>query len=94
VHCEGGHFTQVKLEQVLPKDVIQPIAPQIQAIGEIIEALVLEDKEEAELALKHAIWQLYLALICHTVSSVPFKSPILSYYAMLSRKVRGKGRGL
>jgi hypothetical protein len=30
----------------------------------------------------------------HTVGSVPFKSPVLSFYAMISRKVRGKGRGL
>ena len=59
-----------------------------------MEALALEDEEEAELALKHAIRRLYLALICHTVGSVPFKSPVLSFCAMLSRRVRGKGRGL
>jgi hypothetical protein len=94
VHYEGGYFTRAKPEQVLPRDVIQPTAPQIQAMDEIMEALVLEDKEEAELALKHAIRRLYLALICHTVSSVPFKSLVLSFCAMLSRKVRGKGRGL
>ena len=79
---------------MLPRDVIQPTALQIQAIGEIIEALDLEDEEEAELALKHAIWRLYLALICHIVGSMLFKSPILSFYAILSRKVRGRGRGL
>jgi hypothetical protein len=45
-------------------------------------------------ALKHTIRRLYLALICHTVGSVPFRSPVLSFCAMLSRKVRGKGRGL
>ena len=78
----------------MPHDVIQPTKQQIQAMDEAIEALVLEDKEEAELALKHAIRRLYLSLICHTVGSVPFISPILSFYAMLSRKVRGKGRGL
>lgn len=59
-----------------------------------MEALALEDEEEAELALKHTIRRLYLALICQTVGSVPFKSPVLSFCAMLSRKVRGKGRGL
>jgi hypothetical protein len=94
VHCEGGHFTRAKPDQVLPGDVILPTAPQIQAMDEIMEALALEDEEEAELALKHAIRRLYLALICHTVGSVPFKSPVLSFCAMLSRKVRGKGRGL
>jgi Lhr-like helicase len=94
VYNEDGHFTRAKPDQVLPRDVIQPTAPQIQAIDEIMEALAVEDKEEAELALKHAIRRLYLALICHTVGSVPFKSPVLSFCAMLSRKVRGKGRGL
>lgn len=94
VYCESGYFTWVQPDQILPKDVIQPTAQQIQAIDEIIDALALEDKEEAELALKHAIRRLYLALICHTVGSVLFKSPVLSFCAMLSRKVRGKGRGL
>jgi hypothetical protein len=63
-------------------------------MDEIVEALAIEDKEEAKLALKHAIWRLYLTLICYTISSVLFKSLILSFCAMLSRKVRGKGRGL
>ncbi|OBT60238.1 hypothetical protein VE03_10596 [Pseudogymnoascus sp. 23342-1-I1] len=49
-------------------------------------AVAVEDAEEAELALKHVICRLYLALICHTVGSVPFKSPVLSFCAMLSRK--------
>jgi hypothetical protein len=61
-------------------------------MDEIIEALAIEDGEHAEQALQHAIRRLYLALICHTVCSVPFKSPVLSFCAMLSRKVRGKGR--
>lgn len=94
VYCEGGYFTRAKLDQVLPRDVIQLTAPQIQAMDEIIGALDLEDEEEAELALKHAIRRLYLALICYTIGSVLFKSPVLSFCAILSRKVRGKGRGL
>jgi hypothetical protein len=63
-------------------------------MDEIVEALAIKDKEEAKLAFKHAIWRLYLALICYTISSVPFKSLILSFYAILSKKVRGKGQGL
>jgi superfamily II DNA helicase RecQ len=94
VYCEGGHFTRTKPDQILPRDVIQPTKQQIQAMDEIMEALGLVDEEEAMLALKHAIRRLYLALICQTVGSVPFKSPVLSFCAMLSRKVRGKGRGL
>ncbi|KFY99227.1 hypothetical protein V498_00910 [Pseudogymnoascus sp. VKM F-4517 (FW-2822)] len=94
VHCEGGHFTRAKLDQVLLRDVIRLTKTQIQAMDEIMAALAVEDAEEAGLALKHAIRRLYLAMICHTVGSVPFKSPVLSFCAMLSRKVRGKGRGL
>jgi hypothetical protein len=59
-----------------------------------MEALVLKDKEETKLVLKYTIRRLYLALICHTISSMPFKSLVLSFYVMLSRKVRGKSRGL
>jgi hypothetical protein len=94
IYGESGHFTRVQPDQSLPQDVIQPTALQIQAIDEIIDALALEDEEEAELALNHAIRRLYFALICHNISSVPFKSPVSSFCAMLSRKARGKGRGL
>jgi superfamily II DNA helicase RecQ len=94
IYCEDGHFTRVQPDQTLPKDVIQPTAQQGQAMDEIIEALNIEDKEDAELALKLAIRRLYLALICHIVGSVPFESPVLSFCAMLSRKVHGKDRGL
>ncbi|KAH8749835.1 hypothetical protein BGZ57DRAFT_968312 [Hyaloscypha finlandica] len=96
VYSEDGHFTRTKarLDPRLPADIIQPTTPQIQAMDEIMEALALEDEEEAELALKHAIRRLYLALICQIVGSVSFKSAVLSFCAMLSRKVRGKGRGL
>ncbi|KFZ14980.1 hypothetical protein V501_02944, partial [Pseudogymnoascus sp. VKM F-4519 (FW-2642)] len=94
VHCEGGHFTRAKPDQVLLRDVIRLTKPQTQAMDEIMAALAVEDEEEAGLALKHAIRRLYLALICHMVGSVPFKSPVLSFCAMLSRKVRGKGWGL
>jgi superfamily II DNA helicase RecQ len=93
VYCEEGHFTRTQPDQKLPQDIIQPIAQQVQAMDEIREALALEDAEEATLALKHAIRRLYLALICQTVGSVPFKSPVLSFCAMLSRKVRGSGVG-
>ena len=53
-----------------------------------------DNKEETKLALKYTIRCLYLALICYTVGSILFKSPVLSFCAILSRKVRGKGRGL
>jgi hypothetical protein len=59
-----------------------------------MEALALEDGDDAQAALKHAVRRHYLALICEVVGSVPFRSPVLSFCAILSRKVRGKGQGL
>ena len=59
-----------------------------------MEALALKDKEEAILALKYTIQRLFLVLIYQTISSVPFKSLVLSFYTILSRKVHNKGRGL
>jgi hypothetical protein len=79
---------------VLPCDIIQPTAPQIKAIDEIMDALAVEDAEEAEQVLKYTVRRLYLALICYIVGSVLFQPPVLSFYTILSRKVRGKGRGL
>jgi hypothetical protein len=55
-----------------------------------METLVLEDKEKAELALKHIIRRFYLVLICYTISSMLFKSFVLSFYTILNRKVRRK----
>jgi hypothetical protein len=63
-------------------------------MDEIMEALVLKDKEEAKLALKHAIRRFYLALIYYIISSVPFKSLVLSFCTILSRKIHRKSRGL
>jgi hypothetical protein len=63
-------------------------------MDEITIVLALKDIEEAEPALKYIIRRFYFALIYYTVSSVPFESPVLSFCAMLSRKVRGKDRGL
>jgi hypothetical protein len=59
-----------------------------------MEALNIKDKEDSELALKYTIRRLYFALICYTISSVLFESPVLSFCAILSRKVHGKDRGL
>lgn len=93
VYKEDGHFTRTQPNQILPADVIQPTAQQLQAMDEITTALDHKDRETSEPALKHAIRRLYLALICHVVGSVPFKSPVLSFCAMLSRKINRKGRG-
>jgi hypothetical protein len=59
-----------------------------------MKVLDLKDREEAELTLKYIIRRLYLALIYYTIGSISFKSPVLSFCAILSRKVREKGRGL
>jgi hypothetical protein len=63
-------------------------------MDKIIAILALNSQKEATRALKHAVQRLFLALICQTVGSAPFKSLVLSFCAMLSRKVRGKGRGV
>lgn len=93
VYKEDGHFTRSQPDQTLPSDVLQPTRQQRQAMDEIITALDYRDRETSEPALKHAIRRLYLALICHVVGSVLFKSPVLSFCAILSRKVSRKGKG-
>jgi hypothetical protein len=93
VYRDDGHFTRAGPDQSLPGDAIQPTAQQRQAFREIIDALDGQQDDD-DAPLKHAIRRLYLALICQTVGSVPFKSPVLSFCAMLSRRVSGKGRGL
>jgi hypothetical protein len=78
----------------MPKDIIQPTAQEAQVMEEIVDALALGKEDKDDVLLKRAVRRLYLALICQTVGSVPFKSRVLSFCAMLNRKVRGKGRGL
>jgi len=93
VYERDGHFTQTQSDQTLPGDVIQPTIPQLQVMDEIIAALEHKYQETSEPALKHAIRRLYPALICHIVGSVPFKLPVLSFCAVLGRKVSGNGKG-
>jgi hypothetical protein len=93
VYKEDGHFTRTQPDQMLPADVIQPTTQQLQAIDEIITALNYKDREISKPALKYAIRRLYLALIYQVVGSVPFKSLVLSFCAMLSRKVNRKDNG-
>ncbi|KAJ3459958.1 hypothetical protein MRS44_016031 [Fusarium solani] len=45
-----------------------------------------EDDDERDAELKHAIRNFYVSLICQTVGSRPFRSAVLSFCAMLSRK--------
>ena len=89
VYRKNGHFSRTSPDQKLPEDVIQPTAQQTQAMGKIMKAVESQD----ELSLKHAIRRFYMALICHIVGSVPFKSPVLSFAAMLSRAGPGKDVG-
>lgn len=87
VFLEDGHFTRERDGQVVPHDTIAVTESQLQAIGAIMDALRLGPGEEADLALKRSIRRLYMALICHHVGSEPFRSPVLSFCAMLSRRV-------
>ncbi len=103
VFSETGHFTRSEPEQALPADIIQESGLQARAASRIMEALATADPKNhddadtakaAHTALKSAVRQFYVSLICQDVGSTPFQSPVLSFCAMLSRKVHGKGQGL
>lgn len=44
------------------------------------------NNEERDIELNHAIRKFYISLICQTVGSRPFRSAVLSFCAMLSRR--------
>jgi superfamily II DNA helicase RecQ len=103
VYREDGHFPRDGASQVVPRDVIEPTGTQRRAMKEVMDIVRHrdgdsasrgddDDAERRERELKHAIRRLYMALICHTVGSSPFRSPVLSFCAMLSRKVFGMGK--
>jgi hypothetical protein len=69
---------------VLPHDTIVVTEPQGHAMDIVIDSARQEPCEETALALKYFIRQLYTALICHNVESEPFRSPVLSFCAMLT----------
>lgn len=50
----------------------------------VVRALDEQEQQGDKELLKHAIRWFCLTLICQTVGSVPFKSPVLSFCAMLS----------
>ena len=72
---------------MVPHDTIVVTKSQQQTINAIIDTICLGPSEEANLALKHSIQRLYIALIYHHMGSEPFRSPILSFCAMLSHRV-------
>jgi hypothetical protein len=45
-----------------------------------------DGEDDNNVELKCAIRAFYISLICHTVGSKPFRSPVLSFCAMLSRR--------
>jgi hypothetical protein len=54
----------------------------------VIKAAADKTDDSEDVALKHLLRRFFFALICHVVGSVPFRSPILSFCAMLGRSVR------
>lgn len=58
-----------------------------------MEILDFKNREETELALRHTIRRFYFALICQTIGSILFKSLVLSFCTMFSRKIQGSGVG-
>jgi hypothetical protein len=98
VFRDNRHFSREGNAQVLPRDVIESTSWQQKAIQSIINTLRKQDKisrdrsgsygnkEERDIELKRAIHTFYISLICQTVGSRPFRSAILSFCAILSRK--------
>jgi superfamily II DNA or RNA helicase len=88
VYSLDGHFTTEEPSQQLPQDIIQPTESQTKAMDKVIALASREIDDRQVVDLKHALRQFFLSLICHVVGSVPFRSPILSFCAMLGRSVR------
>lgn len=85
VHSEDGYFTTMQPGQLLPGAVITPTRDQKQAAQRVMAALEGDDN----VLLKYTIRQLYLTLICHIVGSVPYRSAVLSFASVLSRRGNG-----
>ena len=88
VHRQDGHFTVSEGDgsgQAVPRDVIECTEQQRRAMGDVTAAL-LGDGLEVDAALRVAVRRLFMALICHRVGSEPFRSPVLSFCAMLGQK--------
>ena len=92
VYAEDGHFSREGEAPMLPQDTIKPTGRQRAAMDEIHEALREQDRrgdggDEADLdgRLESAVREFYVALICQTVGSALFESPVISFCAMLSR---------
>ncbi|WKT54184.1 Helicase superfamily 1/2, ATP-binding domain [Fusarium oxysporum f. sp. vasinfectum] len=86
-----GHFTRERDDQIVPRDTIEATSMQQQAMKNIISILRRQDKMgngvvDGDCELKHAIRKFCISLICQTVGSRPFRSAILSFCAMKSRK--------
>lgn len=76
---------------MLPQDIIEPTQRHQVAMDEIHRALReqdddgISDEDMDDKRLEAAIREFYIALICQTVGSAHFPSPVISFCAMLSR---------
>ena len=88
----------------LPQGIIQLSPAQLRALADIDTLLPPEDEAdkaspegdsepEADSPLCLAVQRLFFALICHRVGGAPFRSPVLSFCAMLSRSHLWMGEG-
>jgi hypothetical protein len=88
VYTKNGHFTRRQHNYQVPKDVIQVKASQQNAFKEVVQAAQNRKTDEDEqIAFQHLLRRFFFTLICHVVGSMPFRSPILSFCAVLSRTV-------
>lgn len=96
-------------DRCMPQDTMEPTGEQRRAMNEMLDAAReergqgeweeggSEDRDEDEgrgSRLACGIRRFYIALICHTTGSKQFRSPVISFCAMLSRTtVRSMGDG-
>ena len=102
---EDGHFTGRAIvgsgQKTLPQDVIESTQAQREAMDKMFEVLRLQDDDDhaggedakpgLDLALEHAVRTFYTRLICDDVGSACFRSPVLSFCAMISRTAAYRG---
>lgn len=101
VYATDGHFTRRQPNAQVPRDAIEPTVVQQNAFQEVVQAaeeMGEGEDEDDQAVFQQLLQRFFLALICHRVGSRPFRSPVLSFCAALSRTVHvtkaAKGPGV
>jgi hypothetical protein len=97
VYIVGGYFTQREPHHQIPEDVIQPTALQQKTFDDVVTTAtnntvngghIKNGNNTDNIELQHLLRRFFLTLICHVVRSVTFRSPVLSFCAVLSKTIR------